>query len=117
MKYVKVTEFTGRSSGDFECFCFDKRSLQEEIEFDEKKSLYMEDSHLFPYYENPYELDGFYSDVTFLYAEKDIWDEEDEARIYPHAILPEESNSYQPDTGFKKPMGKWKITVEFEPNE
>jgi hypothetical protein len=109
-KYIKVTEFTARSSGDMECFCFDKRTLKQQREFEVRL---MEEIRK----PDPYQITDICSSVEYLYPGTSIFDEQDEARVYPSDLLPEECEITSIEKDWERPMGKWKITVEFEPNE
>lgn len=78
----KVTEFVGAASGDCECFCFDKRTVEQK-QADQSLNL------------------------------RERCEKDDEARIYPNDLLPEEI-AYSNE---EKTFGRWRITIEFWPEE
>lgn len=92
MKYSKTTEFVGRSSGDCECFCFDKRDAQKQKSDEEEYYKSIDDESLSDEHKHS------------LYENKRT------SRLYPNDLLP--LNYNHPD---EDKFGKWKITVEFEP--
>lgn len=90
--YRHVTEFVGRASGDCECFCFDRRTVAE----DERDSSLGKDG-------------DFWSRENL----EERMRRDDEARIYPDALLPEEAKVGP--CGVSARRGRYRITIEFEP--
>jgi hypothetical protein len=96
MSAKKVTEFIGRASGDTECFCFDRRTIAEQ---ERDESLVREDGT------RDYEA----------IAEREVAEERaGRGRVYPGALLPD-GTSASADNAWTAPFGRWRITIEFEP--